>query len=167
MDPRVQCYLEKQEAEIAKQEKEKKDAILIKVGLYEKEYSADGKFTPEYHYEERDAKTKRKRYFKIVPIGVSDEEYRRICAVSVIKPESDETKVDTENAISSFMKGVAIFIFILGFFGGLILGVESSGYRFAFNFSNVLIVWVVSFISGIIFWGFAEIIRLLDKISQK
>ncbi len=78
---------------------------------------------------------------------------------------------DDTNPIASALKIIAIIIFFLGFIAGFVLGrqvVKSSVFNRAdFSFAIAFIYWAVSFISGMMFLGFAEIIQLLQDIKNK
>jgi hypothetical protein len=65
----------------------------------------------------------------------------------------------TENKVANILSVIALVIFIVGF---------SVGFVMLFNdFWLALSYWVGTFITGIFFIGFAEIIKLLQKISDK
>ena len=75
------------------------------------------------------------------------------------------------NPIVIIFKIIAIITFVLGFFGGLIFGnqpvISLYSSRTEFSFAVALTYWAVSFISGLMFLGFAEIIQLLQDIKNK
>ena len=88
---------------------------------------------------------------------VTDEEYARILKYN--KEDSEK------NTIANTFKIMACIVFILGFIAVIILGNQTvPGYYLShseFSFVTALIVWTVSFVQGMLFLGFAEIIQLL------
>ena len=172
MHQSVQNYLNKKENESkARQLKEKND-LLIKLGLYEKEYSADGRYSYMYKEREWDSQSDTHRYFRKVPVEVSDSEYEEILKYQ--KLDTDSTDVSYTNTISTALKVIAWIIFIGGFISGIALGnvevVKGVYYTYTeteFSFAHAFTYWAISFISGMSFLGFAEIIKLLTDIKHK
>ncbi len=73
--------------------------------------------------------------------------------------QNDATRSSSiPNSVANIFKYLAVIIFIVGFIAGPVL-VESVGGIMMF------VVWVVSFVEGMLFWGFAEIIQLLSDIK--
>ena len=65
----------------------------------------------------------------------------------------------TENKVANILSVIALVIFIVGF---------AVGFVMLFNdFWLALSYWAGTFITGMFFIGFAEIIKLLQKISDK
>jgi len=73
-------------------------------------------------------------------------------------------QTDGKNSIAGTLKVIAWLTFIGGFILGFIVGNVTAEYSWEFNFASALITWVSSFVSGMLFLGFAEIIILLQKI---
>ena len=66
---------------------------------------------------------------------------------------------------------MAWIIFIGGLIAGIVLGNVDVSYSYytykEFSFAIALTYWAISFISGMVFLGFAEIIQLLSDIKEK
>ena len=61
------------------------------------------------------------------------------------------------------MRVIGIIVYIFGFIASFFLGVDRYG-----DISAMVIVWwIVFFIIGTFYWGFAEIIQLLEDIKNK
>ncbi len=91
MNPRVETYLNQKKAELEQKALDKinqgrwetyKQDVLICAGLYDKIYGPQK--DEEYCYSELNPQTGTARYFKIVPIGVTDEEFEEIRKYSAI-----------------------------------------------------------------------------------
>ncbi len=171
----VQDYLNKKEKESIERSRKEKNDLLIKLGLYEKVYSEKNLYSSEYPEREWDAKSDSNRYFKKVPVEVSDSEYAEILKYQkdTSGTNNDQT-VSYTNSLSTAFKALAWIIFIGGFISGIVFGrVEvTKGYYYTYNetefsFTLALIYWAASFIGGMFFLGFSEIIRLLTDIKHK
>ena len=73
-------------------------------------------------------------------------------------------KRNRENAIAIRLEVLAYIIFFGWFVVGIVLGQDEYGY---FSFSAALLYWFIGIVSGLILSGFAEIIYLLQEISNK
>ena len=134
---------------------------LISAGLYEKEYSEKNEFSYEYPDREWDEENKKQKYFKKVPIQLTDEEcekFKKIYYSSALKPT---------NPIASALSIIAVLIYIGGFIAGIALGVEAADIYEDFAFSVAFVYWATALISGTLFLGFAEVIKLLNDIKNK
>ena len=69
--------------------------------------------------------------------------------------------------IISVVAKVIGFIPIIGFIAGIVLGVEAADLYEDFAFSVAFVYWATALISGTLFLGFAEIIKLLNDIKNK
>lgn len=155
MNERVKEFLDaKKEAEKKKYE-EKKQKILFEAGLYEKVY------VDEYDDEtfcEYDDTAQAQAYYKMAPVKVTDEEFEEI--KKYIEPQDIE---NDKNPIATILKVIAVIVYIAGFIASFFLGVD----RYGDVSAMVMVWWIVFFISGTIYLGFAEIIKLLDAIKRK
>lgn len=106
---------------------------------------------------------------------MSDSEYAEILKYQkdTSGTNNDQT-VSYTNSLSTAFKALAWIIFIGGFISGIVFGrVEvTKGYYYTyteteFSFTLALIYWAASFIGGMFFLGFSEIIRLLTDIKHK
>ena len=134
---------------------------LINAGLYEKEYSEKNEYSHEYNDREWDEENKRQKYFKKVPIQLTNEEcekFKKIYYSSALKPT---------NPIATALSIIAVLIYIGGFIAGIVLGVEAAELYEDFAFSVAFVYWATALISGTLFLGFAEVIKLLNDIKNK
>lgn len=143
----LEKYFEKKEKERQKE----KEIFLLQEGLCEKIYVEEDTADANYEWCEAEHKSK---YYKLVPIKVSDEEYEKIKKYA-------HTQEKKENAVSLAVSVIAWITFICGFLGGVFLGVLTE------NYVGMIILWLASSISGVFISGFAEIIKLLQKIYDK
>ena len=149
MNVKVSNFLENERKKEINNAKKEKKRLLIDLGLYEKEFSDS--YKPGFSYYDSDSK----KYYKIVPVDVTDEEYEEIKHYSQSKVE--DTKC--ANPIARTLKIIAIIEFIVGFIFGLFLISKS--------FLLTVTCWLAIFVSGVTFIGFGEIINLLDEIKDK
>lgn len=174
MEEKVKSYLEKKTEEIEAAEKKKREKLLNSIGLYEKVYSPNGDFHSEYTLSEwSEAENKRKYYKKVFP-QLTDEEYSEIEQITNKSKEINAVLTETSNTIANVLSVVAVIVFIIGFILGIAMGsvevTKGTYYTYTdteFSFSIALAYWFVSFVSGILLLGFAEIINLLDAIKNK
>ena len=96
-------------------------------------------------------------YYKKVAIQITDEEYEAFLKAGPVK--SAVIGEESKNGVASTLFGIAVTIYILLGFAGLIC-------MFA-NFLTGLIVMFGGFVSGSTFLGFAEIIKQLHKLNNK
>ena len=151
MHPLVQDYLNKKQPE--------KGRLLLKLGLYEKEYVDDDGFTFGLDYDSEAGK-----YFKKVPIQISDEEYCQILKYEEQeKQQRNSLYFEESNKISIIFKVIAWIVFVGGFIAGIVLG------RDMYDDVSVLMLvyWVAAFVAGMTYYGIAEIIQLLTDIKCK
>lgn len=156
---------EKEQKALLDKEKEK---LLLSEGLFEKVYSDKDYYDPEYPESEWDNENQSAKYFKKVPIEITDSEYE------ILKNFSKSEEKKENNAVALALKVIAWIIMIGGFIAGIVLGnVEvTKGYYYTytdteFSFTIALTYWAVSLISGIFILGFSEIIKLLNAIKNK
>lgn len=170
MHEKVREYLEgKRQEREDMQRKEKneleqaKRANLLRLGLLEKEYSEGG---VSAHYPEWDHETE--KAFRKVPINVTDEEYAEICSYQNAKTITGSN----DNPIAKALAVIAWITFIGGFIAGIVFANQEvvTGHYSAdtiFIWSAAVTYWAASFASGIVFLGFAEVIKLLHSMSTR
>ena len=177
MDPRVQEFIEKKlkeqqaQADTMSQKQTafmqaKKEKVLLDAGLYEKEYSPNTYVSNEYPHTEFDQEQRKYVYFKKRPIEISDEDYAEMLKVIKEDPVTDESELaKSHNRVASLLAGIAYVTYILFGLGALILLI------LGFDEEDLLYIapgaLVVGFISGSMFLGFSEIIKLLTSIKNK
>ena len=166
MNQRVQEFIIQQKIQLENNKNMEKAKVLNDLGLYDKEYSENPAWSEEYPDYEYDQETQQGKYFRKIPISVTDEEYAEILKYSNIdntQIESDDVKTNS-NTIATLFSVIAVFIFILGLFLGIVLG-DAIGYKFSIGVA--LICWGSGFVGGMLMLGFAEIIKLLTAIKNK
>ena len=168
MNEKLKNFLETQKENEKKRNDEKKKKSLLALGLYEKVYSPDNNYSEEFNLYEYDNANSSKKYYKIVPIEITDEEYQEV------KKYSINRSLSRVNLIANAITIIAWIIYIGGFIAGIALGnveVVKAGYyayvETEFSFAIAFSYWCIAFISGTMFLGFASIIKLLDAIRRK
>lgn len=167
MNKIVQEFIDKKKAEIENNKNKEKRKLLMDLGICEKEYSQSSAWSEEYPDYEYDQETKEGRYFKKVPINVTDEEYEEI--LKYCKQSDNTTPVNKENKVAKVLTGIAYAIFIIGAILGFAMGYTKNipEDTYYFSFAVAVAWWGVSFIGGMFMLGFAEIIKLLNAIKNK
>ena len=167
MNKIVQEFIDKNKAEIENNKNKEKRKLLMDLGICEKEYSQSSAWSEEYPDYEYDQETKEGRYFKKVPINVTDEEYEEI--LKYCKQSDNTTPVNKENKVAKVLTGIAYAIFIIGAILGFAMGYTKNipEDTYYFSFAVAVAWWGVSFIGGMLMLGFAEIIKLLNAIKNK
>ena len=174
MNEKLEVFLKQKKEEELKKQEEAKKKTLIDLGLFEKVYSQDNTQSDGFSYGEWDSKDAKVKYFKKVPIEVSDEEYEEIKKYSNQSKDTFQDYFSNDNPIATALTVIAVIIFIGGFIAGIALGrvVVDRGYSYRytyteFSFAAAFVYWFASFVSGMVFLGFAEIIKLLTEIKNK
>nr|WP_296078458.1 hypothetical protein [uncultured Ruminococcus sp.] len=167
MNKIVQEFINKKKAEIENNKNKEKRELLMDLGICEKEYSQSSAWSEEYPDYEYDQETKEGRYFKKIPINVTDEEYEEI--LKYCKQSDNTTPVNKENKVAKVLTGIAYAIFIIGAILGFAMGYTKNipEDTYYFSFAVAVAWWGVSFIGGMFMLGFAEIIKLLNAIKNK
>ena len=167
MNKIVQEFIDKKKAEIENNKNKEKRKLLMDLGICEKEYSQSSAWSEEYPDYEYDQETKEGRYFKKIPINVTDEEYEEI--LKYCKQSDNTTPVNKENKVAKVLTGIAYAIFIIGAILGFAMGYTKNipEDTYYFSFAVAVAWWCVSFIGGMFMLGFAEIIKLLTAIKNK
>mgnify|MGYP006998038821 FL=1 len=167
MNKMVQEFIDKKKAEIENNKNKEKRKLLMDLGICEKEYSQSSAWSEEYPDYEYDQETKEGRYFKKIPINVTDEEYEEI--LKYCKQSDNTTPVNKENKVAKVLTGIAYAIFIIGAILGFAMGYTKNipEDTYYFSFAVAVAWWCVSFIGGMFMLGFAEIIKLLNAIKNK
>lgn len=167
MNKIVQEFIDKKKAEIENNKNKEKRKLLMDLGICEKEYSQSSAWSEEYPDYEYDQETKEGRYFKKIPINVTDEEYEEI--LKYCKQSDNTTPVNKENKVAKVLTGIAYAIFIVGAILGFAMGYTKNipEDTYYFSFAVAVAWWCVSFIGGMFMLGFAEIIKLLNAIKNK
>ena len=166
MNDKVKRFLSDQ----AEKEMKAREDYLISLGLYEKRYTDYQHYSEEYPESEWDSEGTEFKYYKKEAIAVTDEEFEEIKHYAQInlKHNNDD---DRNNAVAGALTAIAVVIFIAGLILGLVMGIDEVGSRrnpeYEWDFAVTMIYWGSAFISGMMFLGFAEIIKLLTAIKNK
>lgn len=150
MNEKVQAFLDaKRQEELTKKQAEK-EKLLIDLGLSEKEYSPSGNLSDEYPEYDRETKS----YYKLKAIAVTDEEFEEIKKVA-----GERANNTSSNEIATILTVIAWITYIAGFIAGVASMEALQGF--------VLLIWLAAFLSGTVYLGFAEMIKLLTQIRDK
>ena len=187
----IEQYIEEknkqiEEKELLKKQREeeieqaKKDAyqqqkrdFLYSEGIYEIEYSKDGKESEEYQEYDYDQTTGEFKFYKYVFPEISDEEYEQLKALKEKAEGREEKKVATNKLDTPLISKILLYIGTSIFVGGIFLAFITLVTwldDFALNDFAVEAFFVIlgtSFTEFAFFWGFAEIIKLLNDIKNK
>lgn len=94
-----------------------------------------------------------------------DEKILYKCLACNKKIESDfHEGLSSYNNIGRVLKAIGIIIMVVGTIGGLII---ACGNKNGFPFASFITMVIASIVSGMMFLGFSEIIRLLQDINNK
>lgn len=167
MNEKVQEYLAQQRAYEEEKKNLEKEQTLISLGLYEKVYSDNDSYTDEFPMSEYDQATNSSRFYRYGAVPVTDEEYAEILKYKELHEKEIADNSDKKNPVASIFTGIGCAIFVIGFFLGIFLGQGVHSYHSDFSFTVALIYWGISFISGMLMIGIAEIIKLLNDIKNK
>ena len=147
MNEKVAKYLEE------KREEEKRE-VLIAAGLYEKEYAPKSQELPNREYPYLDTKMIPNRPYKAIPIEVTDEEYEQVKKYAY----SGNSKA-TQKSNARVLTVIGIIVYLIGFIG--------FSAMLDTDLFSAFITLEGAAISGTMFLGFAEIIKLLQSIKNK
>ena len=154
MNPKLSDYFAQKRLE----EKQARDALLVSQGLYEKVYAPNDEWSEEYPENEYDKKREIYCYFKKVAIEVTDEEYEKIKKYAFASSTLPEP-VNSSNGIATVLTVIGVIVYLIGFIGFFAM--------FNMNALSAFIILASAAISGTMFLGFAEIIKLLQSIKNK
>ena len=160
MDERLKAFLEKKQQEVNELNEEEKANLLLELDLFDKEYSPTGEFSEEYRYSEDDSDTGKTKWYKKVPIAISDEEYEALknCLQTQLEQKQD-------NKVAMLLKFLAVVVYIGGFISPFFFlsGLPDT----AAVVATIAGSWVAGFFAGSLLLGFAEVIKLLNDIKNK
>ena len=168
MNERVKEFLDAKKCEEKKKYEQRKNKTLLELGLFEKVYSEKEEYSNDFPFSEYDSENSKNRWYRKEVISISDEEFEEI------KKYSKKEETTENNPIATALTFIAWILFIVGFIAGIALGTieVEKGYYYTytdteFSFAIAFTYWCAAFISGTMFLGFAEIIKLLDAIKRK
>lgn len=184
MNERVQAYIEQQEAKQTAENKREKEEILIKLGLVEKKYAPDDQPRDREGYPYVELLNGVPRRYKNVPIEISDEDFEKVkeCYERQFLSKKEPPRIrshvssggdEEKDPIAVALTVVAWIVFVGGFIAGIVLGKQpvvsswGSVKNTEFSFALACLYWVLSGITGLMFLGFARIIKLLNRQSEE
>ena len=153
MDAKLEAYFAAKYAD----EKEERDLLLLRLGLYDKVYSPDNEPSQEYYCREGEGEDA--RYFKPVPIEVTPGEY------AALRKYNSEPAPQYRNRVASLLSVLAWIVYIGGFLSGFaqFLDAQTVFVGIAAGFT----MWILSFFSGSVMLGFSQAVKLLGEIKNK
>ena len=149
MQKAVEDYIAAKKMEQAEQKKAQLDTLLIREGLFEKEYG-------NFAFYEENVESDETGIYKKRALELSHEEYT---AIQDYLPKEDLSRSDGNESSNPAAIAVTV-IAVLEILAGFIIGLTYTGW----SWTIVLICWGSGAVSGIFTLGFAEVIRLLQKI---
>lgn len=155
MNIEVQNYIDKKKELLKKQHTEFKNKKIIEWNLYEKIYTDTNDNSDEIHYSEWDEEKHCTVYYIRKPYDISDEQFEEI---EKLNNELNAPAL-SKNNVATGIKIIAIIIYIIGFFAGLVF----IGDEFIIS----VWYWIGSLITGTFILGFSEVIKLLHEINNK
>ncbi len=157
MNEKLKEFLNAKKDAEKKKHEEEKNKTLLELGLFEKVYSESESYSEEFPYYEYDDENSKNRWYKKEAIVISDEEYEEARKYAQVQNAEVE-----RNTISTILKVIAIIIYAFGLIAGFVFGLDRWGDPTAM----MLVYWIVSFVVGTGYLGFAEIVQLLDEIKK-
>lgn len=171
MDPRLAEYLEKKEeekraedAKLRQEQLETRNYRLIDAGLYDQEL-CDAESS---NYSEWDPSIGDFKYYKRIPITVTDEEYAAFLAAS---KEDFGGAQNKKLAVVVALQIIGWGAIAVGLILGFVLGANNplselfGGKNSDFSFATAFTYWLTSAVCGILLLGFAKVIELLNDIK--
>ncbi len=157
MNEKVKAFLDAKKIVEKKNFEEEKRKTLFEAGIYEKVYVDKEDDETFFEYDDNS----QARYYKNVPIEVTDEEYEEIKKYT--NQDDSSYSFFGKNKIANLLKIIAIVVYVSGFIAGIILGLDSWGDPTFL----VVVYWIAFFVVGTVYLGFAEIINLLAENKNK
>ena len=154
MNSLIENYIEKKEKEKAEKRLEAKKELAAKLGIFEKEYSPNNEYSEKYPEYEFDNETQSSKYYKKIPVEITEEEYQ-----ALLKYQSDEDN-SKSNTVSTVFRVLGSITFVVTAIAAIVIG--SSG-----STVEAISMAITGFVSGMVYIGFAEIIQLLNDIKNK
>ena len=163
-----------------------KEKFLIDNGYYHYVYKKEDDDPLEYSRRRLNPETNKLEYYKIVVDDISDEEYESLLAeennekigsedsFNILKNILDNNNERSHNNIATAITIISIIIILSSFILGIVYGntfktISLDNYKTKeeFNVLAMFITWAIGAVSGTLLLGFAEIIKLLQKIADK
>jgi len=149
VNAKLEAYLSAKYAD----EKEERDLFLIQLGLCEKVYSPDNEPSDEYYSCEGEGENT--RYFKLVPIEVTQEEYQQL------RKYNPKPAEPYKNKVSTLLKVLAWIVYIGGFLTGIAIIIDAGAVAAG------LVYWTYALFIGSAMLGLSQAVKLLGEIKTK
>lgn len=170
MNERLKYYLDEHNKRDNLRQDDERAKALIEAGLYDRVYSPDNILSDEYPETEWDDEIYVNRFYKAVPIDITDEEYEEFRKVYEREKKFDEEDSDSEsysNPVATALNVIAAIIIIAGLIVGAVCGNVDVGYSHKeFSLAVAMVYWAVALVSGTLIVGLAQIIKLLTAIKN-
>ena len=170
-----------------------KEQYLIDNGYYHYVYKKEDDDPLEYSRRRLNPETNKLEYYKIVVDDISDEEYEEmlkneetektdasqnnnqdIKQQKIQKYQKYSTRKSSSNIIATNITIIAFIVFAFAFILGIVYGntfktisLDNLKPKEEFNVLAMFITWGIGAVSGTLLLGFAEIIKLLQRIADK
>ncbi len=148
MNEKVKEFLERKEQEKKERLAKERDDTLIRLGIKKKVFTTQKEYSKEYPY--YDSKTQQRYGF--VAEEITDEEYEQI--KEYISDQQSE-----RNGIVGILNFIGWMVLLAGLIVGMKLSEETP--------LPLIISFASSFVSAMMLFSFAEIIKLLQAIKNK
>jgi hypothetical protein len=161
---KIEDLIQQKKQKLSELKQKKRDEDLIHLGLFEKEYSDSQ--TNEYIDSEYYRETAMLKYYKKVPLkDVSDKQIDELLSLTKeiehLEKEIKEVKGTlAPNTVAFTLKLIGIVVYIVG-------GITAMFFLGNGGPQVGLITIFSAFVSGTLFIGFSEIIKLLHSINDK
>lgn len=174
MNKQVEAYLLRKRNEFEEEQSNIRNEHLKSLGLTKKVYTDKSRYSDEFpRYD-----NKEKKFYKVIALDVTEEEYEEICKCEdICKHDTKKEVVKSEEGTSSIttvMNALAVIIIVGGIIAGFIVGHQDTVYRPSEHYMNndfqwriALAWWFYSVVIGVMFFGFSIVINLLEKINMK
>lgn len=170
-----------------------KETYLINHGYYKYVFKKEGDDPFEYGLRRLNPETNYYDFCKLVVDDISDEEYEKmlrneetektdasqnnnqdIKQQKIQKNQKDSTRKSSSNIIATNITIIAFIVFAFTFILGIVYGntfktisLDNLKPKEEFNVLAMFITWGIGAVSGTLLLGFAEIIKLLQRIADK
>lgn len=154
MHEKVAAYLAEQAQKAREADLQAREQRLVELGLWEQEFDPEERgYSAEYPLIEDG------RYYRKAAVPVTDGEWAEICACAENpKPTRDRRK----NPVGQALRVIGMGIYAVGFLVGAGIYVYSRQYGvYEMALLQLVSTWVTAAVSGTVFLGFSEVIRLL------
>lgn len=154
MHEKVAAYLAEQAQKAQEADLQAREQSLVELGLWEQEFDPEERgYSAEYPLFEDG------RYYRKAAVPVTDGEWAEICACA---EKSKPTGGRRKNPVGQALRVIGMGVYAVGFLVGAGVYVYSRQYGvYEMALLQMASTWVTAAVSGTVFLGFSEVIRLL------